>query len=280
MTVPVKQALTNLTREATAPGTGPDRLRLVEVPFVPEVRLHLAQDPIVWWARMEAQAGMRLPPPFWASAWAGGRAVARYVLDHPEAVAGRRVLDLAAGSALVAIAAAKAGAAAVTANDIDPYAMAAVMLNARANAVRVARSHADLLDGDGGDADTVLAGDAFYTEPMTWRVLDFLERAAARGARVLVGDPARGHLPPNHWQTVTSYQLSPADAFADAQLTRINVLQPRQHPSHTPPANRLTPAQGPAAPPPTEPLRGILEAGLPDVAQISAHHRWTGRGAR
>ncbi|HEU4426763.1 MAG TPA: 50S ribosomal protein L11 methyltransferase, partial [Pilimelia sp.] len=169
MTVQVRQAVTDLVREVTVPGVGLDRLRLLEVPFVPEVRLHLAQDPTVWWARMEAQAGTRLSPPFWASAWAGGRAVARYVLDHPAVVAGRRVLDLAAGSGLVAIAAAKAGAAAVTANDIDPYAIAAIMLNARANAVHVARSHADLLDGDGGDADTILVGDAFYTGPLTRR---------------------------------------------------------------------------------------------------------------
>src|SRR6266545_310950 len=162
-------------------------------------------------------------PPGWR-----GRAIARYVLDHPAAVAGRRVLDLAAGSGLVAIAAGKAGAAAVTANDIDPYAMAAITLNARANAVTVTQSHTDLLDGDGGDADTVLAGDAFYTGPLTRRVQAFLERAAARGARVLVGDPARGHLPTDRWQTVTSYQIPPADAYADAQLTRTNVLRPVQ----------------------------------------------------
>jgi predicted nicotinamide N-methyase len=228
MTVQVRQALADLAREVTVPGAGLDRLRLVEVPFVPEVRLHLAHDPTVWWARMEAQAGAPLPPPFWASAWPGGQAIARYVLDHPAAVAGRRVLDLAAGSGLVGIAAGKAGAAAVTANDIDPYAMAAVTLNAEANAVRVMRSHADLLDGNGADADVVLVGDAFYTGPMTRRVLAFLERAVARGAQVLVGDPARGHLPTDRWHTVISYQMPPTDAFADAQLTRINVLQPRQ----------------------------------------------------
>jgi len=209
------------------PGAGLDGLHLVEVPFVPEVRLHLAQDPTVWWARMEAQAGKKLPPPFWASAWAGGRAVARYILDHPTAVAGRRVLDLAAGSGLVAIAAAKAGAAAVTANDIDPYAVAAITLNARANGVHITPSHADLLDADGADADIVLAGDAFYTRPMTRRMLAFLERAAARRTQVLVGDPVRGHLPTNLWHTVTSYQMPPTDAFADSHLTQINVLQPQ-----------------------------------------------------
>jgi predicted nicotinamide N-methyase len=198
------------------------------VPFVPEVRLHLAEDATVWWARMEARAGATLDPPFWASAWAGGRAVARYVLDHPEVVAGRRVLDLASGSGLVAIAARKAGAAAVTANDVDPYALAAITLNARANAVLVNESHGDLLDGDGGDAETVLAGDVLYTGSMARRVLAFLERVLARGAQVLVGDPGRGHLPEGRWQTVASYQAPLEDAFADAQLTRMSVLRPRR----------------------------------------------------
>ncbi len=227
MTNQAGQALLELEREVATQGTGLDRLRLVEVPFVPEVRLHLAEDAIVWWARMEARADARLSPPFWASAWAGGRAVARYVLDNPQTVAGRRVLDLASGSGLVAIAAGKAGAATVTANDIDPYAVAAITLNARTNGVPIVESHGDLLDGDGGDAETVLAGDVFYTGSITQRMLAFLERAAARGAQVLVGDPGRGHLPADRFQTVASYRMLRADAFADAQLTRMNVLQLR-----------------------------------------------------
>src|SRR5437763_1932409 len=125
-----------------------DGLRLVRLAFVPEVRLHLADDPIVLRARLEAQTGPGLTP-FWASAWAGGQALARYVLDHPQVVAGRRVLDLASGSGVVAVAAAKAGAAEVTANDIDPYALAAVAMNAAANAVTVAVHEGDLLDRDG-----------------------------------------------------------------------------------------------------------------------------------
>src|SRR5687767_3221149 len=109
------------TERALAPPVGGlDGLRVVRVPLVPEVRLHLAEDAIVWWAKMEAKAGAVLAPPFWASAWLGGQAVARYVLDHPEVALGRRVLDLAAGSGVAAIAAKLAGAAAVTANDIDP----------------------------------------------------------------------------------------------------------------------------------------------------------------
>ncbi|GIE97158.1 class I SAM-dependent methyltransferase [Paractinoplanes rishiriensis] len=206
---------------------GLDQLCLVEVPFVPEVRLYLARDSTVWWARMQARSLALQVPPYWASAWAGGRAVARYVLDNPQTVAGRRVLDVASGSGLVAIAAGKAGASAVIANDIDPYAVAASVLNARANAVTVTESHADLLDGDGGDAEVILAGDVFYTETLALRMLAFLERAAARGAQVFVGDPGRGHLPADRVEIVASYRLPSVDAIVDAQLTHMNVCRPR-----------------------------------------------------
>jgi predicted nicotinamide N-methyase len=220
-------ALADIKRKIAPPGdAGLDGLRLTAVPFVPEVRLHLAEDSIVWWARMEAEAGRRLAAPFWASAWAGGQAVARYILDNPDQVAGRRVLDVASGSGLVAIAARLAGAAAVTANDIDPYALAAVTLNANVNRVSVARRQGDLLDGDGGDADVVLAGDVFYTRAMAERVQPFLARAMARGAKVLVGDPGRAYLPTAGLETVASYEVPMADAFPDAEVTRVSVLQP------------------------------------------------------
>jgi predicted nicotinamide N-methyase len=204
---------------------GFDGLRLVRPPFVPEIRLHLADDAIVLRARLEAQAGPG-PTPFWADAWAGGQALARYVLDHPQVVAGRRVLDVASGSGLVAIAAALAGAAEVTANDIDPYALAAVAMNAAANAVTVASDEGDLLDGDGGDADVILAGDALYTPELAGRMLGFLRRAAARGAAVLVGDPGRGHLP-QWWLTVLDrYRVRGLGAPEDAELTEVSVLGP------------------------------------------------------
>jgi predicted nicotinamide N-methyase len=192
------------------------------------VRLHLAEDAIVWWARMEAEAGEVLGPPFWASAWAGGQALARYILDHPEVAAGRRVLDLGAGSGLAGIAAAMTGAVAVTANDIDPYALAAITLNARANRASVAGVDDDLLDGDGGDADLVLAGDVFYSKAMAERMMPFLERITARGARVLVGDPGRAFLPHDRLRVIASYHMPPSDAFPDAEITRIDVLQPRR----------------------------------------------------
>ncbi|MEU4472970.1 50S ribosomal protein L11 methyltransferase [Micromonospora sp. NPDC023888] len=218
--------LTELEREIDAPGAGLDRLRLVPTPFVPEVRLHLAEDAIVWWARMEAAAGHALPAPYWASAWAGGQALARHLLDHPELAAGRRVLDLAAGSGLVAIAAALAGAAKVVANDIDPYAVAAVILNARANRVAVDVTGDDLLDTTDADADLVVAGDVFYDRAMAEKMLPFLQRAAARGAEVLVGDPGRGHLPADRLTVLADYPVPTTEPSVDSSLRRVQVLRP------------------------------------------------------
>ncbi len=179
---------------------------------------------------MEAYADSLLAPPFWASAWAGGRAVARYILDNPRSVAGRRVLDLASGSGLVAIAAVRAGAKEVIANDVDPYAVAAITLNARANDVPLTECLADLLDHHYDSFDhpeTVLVGDAFYDDALAGRMLAFLERAATRGAEVLVGDPGRGHLPEDRFETVASYPIPEVDAFADSQLSDMKVLRLR-----------------------------------------------------
>src|SRR4051812_42509007 len=135
---------------------GLDGLHLSDVTFVPGIRLHLAEDAIVLQARLETVAGQALSPPYWANAWAGGQALARYILEHREVVAGRSVLDVASGSGLIAIAAAAAGARTVTANDTDRYALAAIALNARENGVAVEVDHNDLLDGDGAGADVVL----------------------------------------------------------------------------------------------------------------------------
>lgn len=239
-----------------------DGLRLVAVPFVPEVLLHLADDAIVLRARLEARIGRSLPPPFWADAWVGGCAVARYILDNPDVVAGRRVLDLASGSGIVAIAAALAGAATVTANDIDPYALAAITLNAKANGVQVNLLGGDLLGGGGpaaerpgghadrsdrsdrrvsadgdildrdGGPDLILAGDAFYSPVLAQRMLDFLERAVACGHDVLVGDPGRDDLP-EHWlETVAGYPIASPGAFEDAQITHVRVLRPARRPAN------------------------------------------------
>ncbi|GAA0551920.1 methyltransferase [Paractinoplanes ferrugineus] len=163
------------------------------VPFVPEVTLFQADEPIALWEKTE-ELGVEQPPPFWAFAWAGGQALARHLLDHPDLISGRSVLDLATGSGLVAVAAALAGGKPVVANDIDPYSLAAAAANAQANGVTVDTVEADVLDTVPAE-QVVLAGDVFYSREMAVRVLPFLRRAASHGALVLVGDPGRAYLP-------------------------------------------------------------------------------------
>ncbi|PZF93326.1 class I SAM-dependent methyltransferase [Micromonospora endophytica] len=201
--------------------------RLAPVAFVPEVRLHQADEPIGLWELTEGEFRSDQPPPFWAFAWAGGQGLARYVTDHPQLVAGRRVLDLAAGSGLVAIAAARAGAAAVRAVEIDKLAVAAVALNAEANGVRVDAELADVLDDDAGGAEVVLAGDVFYSEVMTNRVLRFLLRAARGGAQVLVGDPGRAFLPRERFDELASYDVPVSEALESVRVKRTTVWQLR-----------------------------------------------------
>ena len=172
------------------------RTRLQAPPAVPELVLHLADDLTGVWEDLERElATGALPPPFWAFAWVGGQALARYLLDTPDEVAGLRVLDLATGSGLVALAARRAGAREVTAVDIDPVAGAAVAANAAANGLVVDVRCTDLTAGDPPDVDVLLAGDVCYDREMTDRVVPWLRAAAARGARVLLGDPGRHYLP-------------------------------------------------------------------------------------
>ena len=204
--------------------------RLTPVPYVPEVRLHLADEPIALWELTESRddagpsgAGEQ-PPPFWAFAWAGGQALARHVLDDPGLVSGRAVLDLAAGSGLVAIAAARAGASRVTANDIDPLSLAATLANAEANGVRVDTVEGDLLGGD-PDAGVVLAGDVFYSREMAARVLPFLRRAVAGGALVLVGDPGRAYLPGAGMLRLASYEVPVPEALESTTVRHTTVWQ-------------------------------------------------------
>lgn len=210
-----------------------DRLALTVVPLVPEVRLYLARDAIVWWARMEADAGRRLDAPYWASAWPGGQAVARYVLDQPHEVAGRRVLDLAAGSGLVGIAAALAGARSVTANDIDPYALAAIALNAAANGVAITTEGGDLfeLPDPAVAPEVVLAGDVFYSPVLARRMLPLLHRLAGRGSRVLIGDPGRPDLPRDLLDPIVTYPVPEGGAMGDAELRQTSVLGLRAAPA-------------------------------------------------
>jgi predicted nicotinamide N-methyase len=193
--------------------------RLRPVPGLEEVRLHLADEVMTLWHAVQVET--RDPDaalPYWAFAWAGGLAIGRYLRDHPDAVAGRRVLDFASGSGLCAIAAARAGASAVTAADVDPFAAAAIGVNARANGQRVGVVRRDVLDDDPPAADVVLAGDCWYEEVLARQVLPWLQRAAARGIEVLVGDPGRRYLPLEHLRELAAYEVRTTTQLEDLDL--------------------------------------------------------------
>lgn len=170
--------------------------QITSPPLVPELRLHLATDITpIWQATEETLARSGLPPPFWAFAWAGGQALARYLLDHPHEVAGRFVLDFGAGSGLVAIAAAKAGAARVLAADVDHFAAAAIAANAALNQVKVEATTADLIGAADPRWEVVTAADVCYERPMAGRITAWLRTLAQSGCLVLLGDPGRAYLP-------------------------------------------------------------------------------------
>ena len=199
--------------------------RLLAVPHAPELRLHLADEAIDLWQKTEDElAAIGLPPPFWAFAWAGGQALARYVLDTPQVVAGKQVLDFASGSGLCAIAAMKAGAASCLAVDIDPFALEAIGLNAAANGVEIAALQADLIGTDAG-WDVVFAGDVFYEQDMASRVFGWLDGLRQRGALVLIGDPGRSYLPKARLRTVATYQVPVTRALEDAEIKTSSVWQ-------------------------------------------------------
>jgi predicted nicotinamide N-methyase len=175
------------------------------VPFVGEIAMLMPAAPSGFWDLWAATG--REPPPFWAFPWAGGQALARYLLDHPDVVRGRRVLDVASGSGLVAIAAALAGAVSVAAGDIDPNAVAVIGVNAAANDVTVTARPFDLVADGTGDAEVVLAADVFYQADFAARALAFLGEAARSGADVLTADPGRAFLPADRLTLVASYEV-------------------------------------------------------------------------
>jgi predicted nicotinamide N-methyase len=200
--------------------------QLGPVPQVAEIRLQLAGDVLGLWQRTEDEFGADRPPPFWAFAWPGGQALARYVLDRPGLVAGRSVLDLGSGSGLVAIAAAKAGAAAVVASEVDPLAVAAIGLNSRANGVPAPAVVGDVLDGDGAGAEVVLAGDVWYSRPLAERVLGFLDRVMAGGASVLAGDIGRAFLPRDRFRVLDARDIPVMAGLEDSGVKRTMVWEP------------------------------------------------------
>ena len=198
--------------------------RLQPVPHAPEISLWLADEVTPIWRLTEEELGqMGLPPPFWAFAWAGGQGLARWLLDNPAEVAGKRVLDLAAGSGLVGIAAMQAGAASVLCADIDPFCGAAVALNAAANGVSLDFTDADLLDAPPPDVDVICAGDVFYEQPMAGRVLAWLSAAAGRGVRVLVGDPLRTYFPKQGFERLAEYAVPTTRELEDDAVKRTRV---------------------------------------------------------
>ena len=199
--------------------------RLLAPPLAPELRLHLADEAVPLWTKTEEELGeIGLPPPFWAFAWAGGQALARHVLDHRELVRGQRVLDFASGSGLVAIAAARAGAASVEACEIDAFACAAVTLNAEANGVEVRVREENILGQDDG-WDVVLAGDVSYERDMAEAVTGWLESLARRGAQVLIGDPGRSYLARDRLELIARYQVPVTRELEDAEIKDTGVYQ-------------------------------------------------------
>jgi predicted nicotinamide N-methyase len=201
--------------------------RLLPVPHAPEIALHVAQEATELWQKTEDElATIGLPPPFWAFAWAGGQALARYLLDRPEIVAGKRVLDFASGSGLVAIAAAKGRAAAVEACDIDAFAGEAIALNAQANDVSVVVRLEDLIGRDEG-WDVICAGDVCYERAMAESVMAWLAALIARGATVLIGDPGRSYLPRERLEALATYAVPVTRSLEDAEIKQSSVWRLR-----------------------------------------------------
>ena len=198
--------------------------RLQAPPHAPELVLHLADEITPIWKLTEEELGeLGLPPPFWAFAWAGGQALARYLIDHPVEVIGKRVVDFATGSGIVAIAAAKAGAANVLAADIDGFCGAAVALNAAANDVAVRFTDVNLLEAEPPAADLICAGDVCYEKPFAEAVMAWLQRARAAGTRVLIGDPGRNYFPRTGLVKLAEYQVQTTRELEDFEVKKTAV---------------------------------------------------------
>lgn len=203
--------------------------RLLAPPLVPEIRLHLAEESLPIWQKTEEELGESgLPPPYWAFAWAGGQALARYLLDNPAIVAGHTLLDIGTGSGLVAIAAARAGAGRVIANDVDAFALAACRLNAAANNVEIEISDTDFLaithvSQPPIACDVLVLADVFYEKPLAAAALDFASRLAANGAAVLVGDPCRSYFPAARFHRLATYNVPVTRELEDSEIKRTSV---------------------------------------------------------
>jgi len=201
-----------------------DHAPLRPPPLCPEISLHLADDMAGAWAAAEAAlAATRVPPPFWSVAWVGGQALARYLLDHPDRVAGRHLVDVGSGSGLVAIAAAMAGAGSVTACDLDPLARVAIAMNAATNHATVEIDPADPLTTTAMDADIVVAGDLWYERQIAEKITPWLRRQAAAGRTVLVGDKRRAFFPRSGLEPLADYAVPTSQDLESEALTTAGV---------------------------------------------------------
>jgi predicted nicotinamide N-methyase len=195
---------------------------LLTPPLVPEVTLLLATEMVPLWRKSEEELeAMGVPPPYWAFAWAGGQALARYVLDNPQAVRGKSVLDFGSGSGLVGIAAMKAGARSVLSADIDKYAAAAIALNAQANGVAIAATTDDLIGRD-GDWDVILIGDMCYERPLAEKLLEWLHDS---GASALLGDPGRSYFPKSGVERLALYNVQVTRDLEDREIRETGVYR-------------------------------------------------------
>ncbi|MER9235752.1 50S ribosomal protein L11 methyltransferase [Mesorhizobium sp. M0622] len=199
-------------------------MRITAVPALPEIQLYTAHPGsglrrlVEWNQHGIEEDGPEPEPPYWAYAWAGGAVLARYIIDRPETVAGRRVLDLGAGSGLVGIAAAKAGASEVVATEIDRNGVAALGLNAAANGVAIMIIGEDITGGPPPPVDIVMVGDLFYAHDLAGRVVPFLDRCLAAGIAVLIGDPGRAYLPRSRLRLLAEYEVPDVGAGRNAAM--------------------------------------------------------------
>ncbi|HEX6610228.1 MAG TPA: 50S ribosomal protein L11 methyltransferase [Hyphomicrobiaceae bacterium] len=206
-----------------------DNTKLLSPPLVPEIKLHLAEESLPIWQKTEEELGeMNIPPPYWAFAWAGGQALARYLLDNPAITRGQKVLDLGSGSGLTAIAARMAGAQSALATDIDEVALIAAGMNAAANGMAVEVTAEDLLDAGPGDANVILAGDLFYERDLAMRMLTFLDVCTTAGATVLVGDPQRSYFPKDRFESVAEYRVPVTRELEDTEIKNAAVWRLRR----------------------------------------------------
>jgi predicted nicotinamide N-methyase len=220
MIAPIKTAASHETHDAFIR----ENTRLLSPPLVPEIKLHLAEESVPIWLKTEEELGeINVPPPYWAFAWAGGQALARFLLDHPTCCAGHNVIDLGSGSGMTAIAAAMTGATSVLATDIDMFALAACRINAAANAVQFTTTSNDLLAAPPAPAGVILVGDLFYEKTLADRVLAYIDAAKTNGAAVYIGDPQRNYFPRDRFTLLASYQVPVTRELEDSEIKKTAV---------------------------------------------------------